>query len=228
MTLNPSGEQLPLPFSHTEHSLRHLLAEGVGRPLSMVLTENSTILLSARLKEGILCIRLHRMFLNADSRVFAEIVSYLKKRSGSMPHFHVFVRHNRHELRRKPPNQVTVRTRGRSHNLRELYDEINKDYFDGAVRAAITWGSGSRRRAARSRTVGSYSERSDTIRINPVLDRMTVPRWYLAFIVYHEMLHAFLGTPMRGKKRCIHSFEFRRREKLFKEYERAMAWEAGR
>jgi predicted metal-dependent hydrolase len=96
------------------------------------------------------------------------------------------------------------------------------------IRASITWGSGSPRCSVRKRTLGSYSERSHTIRINPVLDRKTVPRYYIAFVVYHEMLHAAMGMPLTGNRRSIHSREFRKREHLFKDYERAVAWEQGR
>jgi predicted metal-dependent hydrolase len=96
------------------------------------------------------------------------------------------------------------------------------------VNAAITWGSRSPRSSVRRRTLGSYSERSNIIRINPVLDKKTVPRYFVAFIVYHEMLHAAMGTPLRGKRRSVHSGEFRKREKFFKDYEKATAWEGGK
>jgi predicted metal-dependent hydrolase len=210
-----------------ENHLKQYLEERLGRPVSLVLTENSTSMLSARMHDGVLRVRLHRMFLNADSRVMYEVVSYLKNRRGAMPHFRGFIRDNREQLGTKPPKKVLVRTAGKFHDLCGLYDEINREYFGGIVNAAITWGTRSPRYAVRKRTVGSYSERSNTIRINPVLDRKTVPRYYVALIVYHEMLHAALGISIRGKRRCVHSGEFRKREKLFKDYEKAMAWEGG-
>jgi predicted metal-dependent hydrolase len=211
-----------------ENHLKQYLEELLGRPLSLVLTENSTSMLSARVHNGVLCVRLHRMFLNADIRVISEIVLYLKKRRGAMPHFQSFIRDNRAQLNLKPPKKVLVRTAGKFHDLCGLYDEINKEYFGCKVNALITWGTRSPRYAVRKRTVGSYSERSNTIRINPVLDKKTVPRYYVALIVYHEMLHAAMGTPLRGKRRSVHSLEFRTREKLFKDYEKAMAWEGGK
>jgi len=211
-----------------ENHLKQYLEEFLDRPVSLVLTENSTSMLSARMHDGVLRVRLHRMFLNAGSRVLSEIASYLKNRRGAMPHFRSFIRDNREQLSLKPPKKVLVRTAGKFHDLCGLYDEINREYFGGAINAAITWGTRSPRCAVRKRTVGSYSERSNTIRINPILDKKTVPRCYVALIVYHEMLHAALGTPLRGKRRSVHSREFREREKLFKDYEKAMAWEGGK
>lgn len=210
-----------------ENHLKQYLEECLNRPVSLVLTKNSTSMLSARMHDGVLRVRLHRMFLNADNRVMNEIASYLKIRRGAMPHFRSFIRDNRGQLSLKPAKKVLVRTAGRFHDLCRLYDEINREYFGGTINAVITWGTKSQRYAVRKRTVGSYSERSNTIRINPVLDKKTVPGFYVALIVYHEMLHAAMGTPLRGKKRSVHSGEFRKREKLFRDYEKAIAWEGG-
>ena len=127
----------------------------------------------------------------------------------------------------KPPKKVPIKTAGTYHDLRELHDAVNKEYFNGTIDAVITWGSRSPRSSVRRRTLGSYSERSHIIRINPVLDRKAVPRYFVVFIVYHEMLHAFLGTHLTGTRRSVHSREFRKQEKLFHEYEKAMAWERG-
>ena len=190
-----------------------------------MLTENSTSLLSARTRNGVLRVRLHRMFTNADSRVLDEIVSFLKTKRGPMPFFRSFVRDRRESLGSRPPNKVPVKTRGASHDLRVLFDEVNETYFNGMISAVITWGLSSPRCSVRKRTLGSYSARSHTIRINPVLDKRTVPRYFIAFVVYHEMLHAAIGITRKGGRRSIHSREFRERERLFQDYEKAAAWE---
>jgi hypothetical protein len=220
----PQG-QLGLCFGNTEGSLKQYLEERLKRPVTLVLTENSTSMLSARARDGVLCIRLHRMFLGADNRVLDEIVSYLGNRRGRLACFRSFVRSNREQLSKKPPKRILLRARGRFHDLSELFREINEEYFSGMVEAAITWGTRSSRYSVRKRTLGSYSDRTNIIRINPVLDRKTVPRYFVAFIVYHEMLHAAMGTPFTGARRSIHSREFRKRERLFKNYDHAMAWE---
>jgi hypothetical protein len=225
MKSDSADMQLALPFTPTGSALKRTLEERLGRPVSLVLTDNSTTVLSCAVRDGVLSVRLHRMFLSADSQVIGEIVSYLNNRRGPMPHFRSFLRANKEDLKRKRVKKVNLPTAGRHHDLSELYDEINQAYFDNTITAAITWGSRSPRSAVRKRTVGSYSERSNTIRINPVLDRKDVPPCYVAFIVYHEMLHADMGTALRGARRSVHPREFRRREKLFQEYEKAMAWE---
>jgi hypothetical protein len=219
--------QLALLFSHTESSLERYFEDRVGRRVSLVITGNSTTMLSVRVHHDVLRVRLHRMFLEADSQVIGEIVSFLKSRRGRMPLFRKFLRDRREHLRNKSPNRVSIQTAGKVYDLGELYRGINEEYLGGMVTAAITWGTRSSRTSARKRTLGSYNERSHTIRINPLLDKKNVPAYFIAFIVYHEMLHAALGVALQGTRRNIHSREFRRREKLFKEYEKAAAWERG-
>jgi len=216
---------LPIPLGPAGSPLHRYLEERLNRPVSLLLTDNSTSMLSARVRDGILCVRLHRMFAAAGSQVIDEIVSFLSNRKGAMPCFRRFVRDRGEQLRKRPPNRVPVKTRGRVYDLREFYQELNEEYFGGMINAAITWGSSRSRNLVRKRTLGSYSERSHTIRINPVLDKRTVPRSVVAYVVYHEMLHAAIGVSRQGGRRCVHSREFRNRERLFKDYEKAMAWE---
>lgn len=142
-----------------------------------------------------------------------------------MPLFRDFVRRNRHTIRSAPPKRVRVLSQGRFHNLRSLFDEINSEYFEGRIASSVTWGARSGRHAVRKRTLGSYSSRTDLIRIHPVLDRKDVPVYYLKFVLYHEMLHADMGVGERNGRRTVHTKEFRRRERLFSEYDRAAAWE---
>lgn len=217
-----------LSFAYSESSLRQFLEERLARPVSLVLTDNSTSMLSARSRDGVLRVRLHRMFTAADGRVLDEIVAFLKTRRVVMPWFRKFIRDHRDELGKKRPNSVALATQGEFHDLGALFSEINTRYFGGTVTAGITWGTSCVRYAVRKRTLGSYSERSNLIRISPVLDRRAVPRYYVAFVVYHEMLHAALGIVRKGERRSVHPAEFRKREKLFEDYAKARAWERTR
>jgi predicted metal-dependent hydrolase len=58
--------------------------------------------------------------------------------------------------------------------------------------------------------------------MNRELDQRGVPEYVVAYVLYHEMLH--LKHPIRfaGCRRESHSSQFRKEEKLFEEYQRAM------
>jgi predicted metal-dependent hydrolase len=228
MGKHTTERQRSLNYGDCESSLKNYLEERLGRPITLVLTENSTTMLSARVQNHVLRVRLHRMFANAGRQVLDEIASYLNKRKPPMPLFRNFLRENKTEIKTKPLKTVHLKTVGKYHDLRDMYDTVNKEYFGGLINAEITWGTRSPRSSVRRRTLGSYSERSDIIRINPVLDRKTVPPYFVAFIIYHEMLHASLGAQLKGTRRSVHSREFRKKEKLFKDYEKALIWEGGK
>ena len=82
----------------------------------------------------------------------------------------------------------------------------------------------SRRRSIR---FGSYSAQENVIRIHPLLDQDFVPQYFIRYIVFHEMLHAFLGAHESSSgRRRVHTREFRRRERAYPDYARAVEWES--
>jgi len=84
------------------------------------------------------------------------------------------------------------------------------------------------RTGGRGRTIrfGSYLADQDLIRIHPALDAAWVPRYFLESIVYHEMLHAVIPIAREESgRRCVHSDEFRRREREFHAFGEALDWE---
>jgi len=221
-------EQLSLPISYDEDSLRDYLEKITGKSISLKITDNSTSMLSLKTKGGIVYVRLHRMFLDAGNDVIFEIAQFIKNRKARTPLIRDFIKQNSNCLKKKPPKKLSINTQGKYYDLREIYANVNGEYFNGRVTASITWGIKISRYAVRRRTLGSYSSHTNTIRINPILDKKSVPRYFIEFIVYHEMLHADMDVEAKNGRRSVHSREFKRREKLFKHYERVVAWEKGK
>jgi len=125
------------------------------------------------------------------------------------------------------PRHVTITTKGRHYDLDELYAEVNAAEFDGAITAKITWGvmlpvGGGRSGHFR---LGSYNDARNLIRIHPVLDDPAVPRFVIRSVVFHEMLHAFVGIHKEdGKRRKVHHAEFKKREEQYRDFKAAEAW----
>lgn len=221
-------QQLSFSYQYDEGSLRTTLEDLSGKSLSLVITDNSTSMLYLKKKGKTVSIRIHRMFLSAGSEVIEDIARYIKSSRVKTPHIRAYIRQNAHQLKKTPSRKVSIKTTGERYDLLELFQLLNKEYFDGRVSAAITWGSKGPKRAAARRTLGSYCDSSNMIRINPLLDRKRVPRYFIEFIVYHEMLHADMGIRVNGGRRSLHSAEFKRREKIFRHYEKALEWEKKR
>ena len=80
-----------------------------------------------------------------------------------------------------------------------------------------------RRRA--SIKMGSYSVEERLIRIHRSLDRAFVPRFFVEWIVFHEMLHQIHDIKVKNGRREFHSRAFLDAEARFDRYVEARAWE---
>ena len=114
---------------------------------------------------------------------------------------------------------------GRVHDLREHLREQNALWFGGRFRGRIGWAPAGRGRVRRSIRLGSWNPHHRLIRIHPVLDSRDVPSYVLAFIVFHEMLHAMDRTETeRSGRRSHHGRRFREREAEHTDRQRAESW----
>jgi predicted metal-dependent hydrolase len=220
--------QLALPFPCDEDSFRSRVEKAVGRAIALTFTDNATSMISVRTKGPCPVVRIHRMFLSAGMPVIKEIADFISSGRRQTPLVRNFIRQNNRLLKEPGPGKKVLRPAGRYHDLIGIYHRINTEYFDGSVNVAVTWGSKSNKRAVRRRTLGSYNEKTCVITINPVLDRKDTPRYFVEFIVYHEMLHAVVGVKMKNGRRLVHTREFRLRQRLFGDYEKAISWEKKR
>jgi len=107
--------------------------------------------------------------------------------------------------------------RGRHYDLENLFDQLNKKYFEGQLhRPHIGWSLRSWRRQ-----FGCYDPGPNQILLNRRMDRPNVPQCAVEYVLYHEMLHVKHPTRRSGCSLVSHSREFRAEEKLFTEFERA-------
>jgi hypothetical protein len=217
--------QLVLPFVLSEAALKDHLQKATGNKVFLTLTDNSASMISSRTRDGVLHVRLHRMFLLSDADLLREMAVFIRGRKAKTPLIRNFIRQNSCLVKKGGQRKLSLRHEGKYHDLRILATSVNEEYFGGDLTAPVTWGTGRRGRAVRRRTLGSYNGHTNSIRINPVLDKRSVPSYFIEFIIYHEMLHADMGVENGGGRRSLHSREFRRREKMFKRYAEALAWE---
>ncbi|MCB9754015.1 MAG: hypothetical protein H6713_29070 [Myxococcales bacterium] len=208
-----------------QRRLKAYLRRGRAR---VIFTDNLHTMVSIKRGQGVLTFRIHRMFAEAPPMVLRAVARYAEDHDrDSATLVREFIDCNEHLIRRRGrPRTVDLDVEGRHHNLLELFDELNERYFDGSIQARITWGP--RRGRGRSRDsikLGSYTVEDALIRIHPVLDASDVPRFFVAWIVYHEMLHEVHDMPIIDGRRVYHTAEFRRAEARFEHYAEAILWE---
>jgi hypothetical protein len=224
----------PRLFVHegARQALERKLRVAFPGPVILSITDNRHSIITHRVQKGVLHARVHHMFLDAPAAVVDALVRYVTRgdRDASAT-LGDHIDDNGFRLARRKRNAPLV-TKGRHHDLLELFEGINERYFGGSVNAVITWGKRPTRKTkgAPQRTIklGSYSAVDRLIRIHPALDQKWVPRYFVAYIVYHEMLHHVIPGS-RGLGRVnLHPPEFKEREKQFRHFERALEWERRR
>jgi hypothetical protein len=219
-------------------------ASPAGRPVVLSITDNRHSMISHALKNNVLHARIHHMFLDAPPRVIDALVRYVARddRAASQIVGH-YIELNGARLARRRARAIPLHAKGKHHDLLSLFNDLNQKYFNGACHALITWGRRTTRRNREPRQaikLGSYSSLERLIRIHPVLDRAWVPRYFVAYVVYHEMLHHMIPSA-RGNarqassniasakgqiaRRVLHPPEFLERERAFRKFDRALEWE---
>jgi hypothetical protein len=169
------------------------------------------------------------MFADADPVITRALARYIAENDRDASRvLGDFIDANQEVVRgraRKSPTQVLL-TAGDHHDLRVIFDELNARYFGGEIEAAITWGARTGRpRRRHSIKMGSYSVEERLIRLHRSLDRAFVPRFFVEWIVFHEMLHQVHDIKVKNGRREFHSKAFLAAEARFDRYDEARAWE---
>lgn len=194
----------------------------------IIFTDNVHTMLSIKRGQGVYTLRMHRMFAAAPPAVLRAVARYAQTQDREAAALlRRYIDGNEHLIRdAERPRALQLDTQGAHFNLQELFDELNARYFGGTIEARITWGPRSRRKPGReSIKLGSYSIEERLIRVHPVLDAADVPRFFVEWIIYHEMLHEVHDMPIVDGRRVYHTPEFRRAEALFDRYAEAVLWE---
>lgn len=228
--LTPAGPQI---FVHegARQGLERKLIAAFGGPVQLAVTDNRRRMITQSKSRGTLRVRVNMMFLGAPDRIRDALVAYVVRgdREASQV-IGAYIDQNLHRIRAWRPVSGRLKTRGKVHDLVGILGDLNTEYFGGALSdVLVTWGRRTRRpRGDERRTIklGSYSAVERLVRIHPVLDKSWVPRYFVAFIVYHELLHHVVPEVRAGRRTLLHPPEFVRREREFRYYLRAVQWES--
>ena len=204
------------------------IAELLGPELKVLLTvhDNRSTMISFRRQPPLLKIRAHHMFLDAPIEVVRSIADYTgrgKTQAGVELDDYIAAQQKR--IRAMPTRPALLESRGTCFDLQELFVNMNAAHFDHVVVARIGWGRHTTKRRRKSIRLGVYDHKAREIRIHPALDRPDVPRFFVEFIIYHEMLHQLFPSDRDTGRHVHHPRAFRDRERAFPKYAAAMAWE---
>jgi len=200
------------------------LNEGARERVSVAFHRNRVTMISVVFEpNGSIRVRAHEAFLAAGPEVLRALRTYLRTRRRKawrgVTAFADTIPATTPARKRRTP----LRTRGDVHDLDEIARDVNRTFFSDRIRCRVGWGRagrGRRGRKARSIRYGSWDATTRTVRVNPRLDDKRVPREFVRYIVFHEMLHAVVPAVIENGRRRTHTAQFRALEKGFPKLEK--------
>lgn len=211
-------------------ALQEILSALTQSKVELIINQNrSTMIRILERRRKYIRLSIHQMFLNASNEVIEAIVLLLKNKSctHSSRRIHDYIeKHSEKYDPQKAFDPSKLETQGEVYNLKTAYDKVNQTYFSSNLKLWITWFGNKQSFPRRQISFGLYHEPSKLIKINRHLDHLHIPTYFLEYIIYHEMLHEIYRPKVRaGKRRVIHTREFKEKEKLFFEYDQAKMFE---
>jgi len=214
-----------------EDEFKSRLAALIRGPVTIVLTHNRSSLINVLEKSGVYEARIQHAFRAADRRVMKALAAFINrpdKRSRRI--IDEFMQENAplfEQMGRSPQRIMRHKTRGRFRDLAKVLAKVRKEYGLKIPGVKITWAPPPRSGKGRSIKFGSWCKDTRTVSVHPYLDSPEAPDYFVEYIVYHELLHAvFPPFPGENGRRTVHGPEFKRRERKFKQFKEALAFES--
>lgn len=210
----------------TRHFHRRLESQ-TGIKLSVKINDNRSTMLSVKWEPDVTKVSLHRMFLDAPQNIMQALGCYLKGEHKKIaPAIRGYIEeHFRHLDYSRELDLSKLQTQGNIYNLREIYDRLNREYFNGQSDLHITWYGQVKKKECDRLTFGLFRDPLRLIKINRMLDHSFFPDYFVGYVVYHEMLHSACPAYVDNKGLThIHSDFFKEREKKYRFYPESKRW----
>ncbi len=213
--------------------LKNRLSQWTRLQLDLKINDNrSTMLSLLDRRRNYARVSLHHIFVEAPDPVLAALAAYVRGKPNPEDHrtlrAYIQTSLRAQDYRHRLKSEALV-TQGQHYDLQALFNQLEERYFPSGVEAQVTWygRAGPARRTCRRITYGAYVDSLKLIKIHRRLDDPFFPLYFVTFVLYHEMLHAVIPGTMNARGQfCVHHKEFKRREREFHDYTRAMAWES--
>lgn len=198
-----------------------------GVKLKLKINDNRSTMLSVRWEPDCTKVSLHRMFLEAPRNVMQSLACYICQEHKIISRdIKAFIEDGLKKLDYSHTlDKSKLYVQGNIFNLKDLYDELNDEYFNGKLKLFITWFGKPWQRNRSRVTFGLYHDQLKLIKINRLLDSPSVPHYVISYVIFHEMMHYICPTYVdeKGLHR-VHSKEFKAKETRYKYFDLAQQW----
>jgi hypothetical protein len=178
-----SPEAAVEPSIRGQVRVERVLRQHLGPKVIVALTDNRSTMISFKERRGVLYVRLHAIFADADSDLLASVGSFVRGRASKRQARMIdeWIEANRHLIKRPREDDPPLLPVGECYDLQAIYDELNTTYFEEKIVARITWTRALRNQKRTTIRMGSYCDEQKLIRIHPALDQPFVPEYFVAW-----------------------------------------------
>jgi len=229
-----AGPEQLLLFSESEldhlkkQRIEKILESELEAPVEISLTRNRSVVLSIQRRHGKVSVRMHQVFLRADRRVIRAVADLIKKKSSRLAKSIIndYIRtRSRFMQSKKRTRALILNPKGKIYDLEEILHGLAQKYELPSRGVKITWGSSRIRKGQQSIRLGSFYQDEKLIRVHPRLDHEEVPKYFVEYIVFHELLHAAVPPQDKRGRRNFHSAQYHENEEKFEDYQAARKYE---
>ena len=185
-----------------------------------------------RLRQGRVVARVSDILIGSPREVLFALacilVAKLYRLKASKAHERVYREHTlvppilnaSQAARRRRGYKLTTSSRGKYHDLAEMFSELNTRYFGEKLeRPLLSWSQRQTRRV-----LGHHDHVHRAIIISSTLDSAAIPRFVVEYVLYHEMLHIKHPARVVSGRTSYHGRPFRDDERLFERFDEAVKW----
>jgi hypothetical protein len=126
---------------------------------------------------------------------------------------------------RLDPERIADKTPGCIYDLREIFNSVNKEYFDGTLSSHLRWGPALSKTSHHAIRADRTEKTVNLITIAGVYNHPAVPRFAIEAVMYHEMLHIAIPPWKKNGRRVVHGASFKTAERSFNGFMEWQAWE---
>jgi len=116
-------------------------------------------------------------------------------------------------------------TRGAAYNLRDIFNAVNRYFFNNQITSYLRWGRGDSKTSYHTVRSDGDGNPFNLITISGVYDSPKVPEYAIYGLMYHEMLHIAIPPKTVNGRRVIHGKDFKAAERKYQLYDKWAAWE---
>jgi len=111
------------------------------------------------------------------------------------------------------------------HPYQSILDELRSQHFPSLAPLKLVRGKEGKKGSQKTIRLASYWAKRKEIRLHPFIEIEGMPDFYLQYLLYHELCHAWLVMSGQAKDGEHHGPDFMTLEKKFPQLHQAIEWE---